>query len=89
MVTAEAFWYSVPLCGALRGRRRGLMLRKIVMMRMLMGNMSRPLSTPMITSAQVIFREPEEETQRQEHQVPSQDTLTTDLHLQKRNVIVQ
>lgn len=39
--------------------KRGLMLLKMVMMRMLIGNMRRPLSTPTMTSCQVISNEPE------------------------------
>lgn len=40
------------------GTMRGLMLRKIVMMRMLIGNMRRPHCTPTMRSCQVIFIEP-------------------------------
>lgn len=40
---------------------RGLMLRKMVMMRMLIGNMRRPLSIPTMISCQVISSEPVKE----------------------------
>lgn len=40
------------------------MLRKMVMMRMLMGNMRRPLSTPIMISCQVICNDPEREEER-------------------------
>lgn len=39
---------------------RGLMLRKMVMMRMFIGNMRRPLCTPTMSSCQVICNEPGE-----------------------------
>lgn len=43
---------------------RGLMLLKIVMMKMLMGNMRRPLSTPTMISCQVICNDPGKEGEK-------------------------
>lgn len=58
MVTAGGL--EVPSESSLWGLEtmRGLMLLKMVMMRMLIGNMRRPLSIPTIISCQVICSDP-------------------------------
>ena len=58
------------------------MLRKMVIMRMLMGNMRRPLSTPMMTSAQVTASDPEasQELKAPQRHVEWQYILTNTHH---------
>ncbi len=60
MVTAGGLKFSSTSFFGCFEMMRGLMLRKMVMMRILIGNMRRPLSTPTMISCQVICREPGE-----------------------------
>lgn len=57
-VTAKGLKFLSDLTLSFLETTRGLMLLKMVMMRMLIGNMRRPLSTPTIISCQVICSDP-------------------------------
>lgn len=63
-VTANGLKFLSELALSLLETTRGLMLLKMVMMRMLMGNMRRPLSTPTMISCQVICNDPGRERER-------------------------
>lgn len=58
MVTARGFRPCISWFFSFGWTNRGLILRNMVMMRMLMGNMSKPLSTPTMISSQVTSSEP-------------------------------
>lgn len=57
-VTAKGLKFLSDLTLSFLETTRGLMLLKMVMMRMLIGNMRRPLSTPTMISCQVICNDP-------------------------------
>lgn len=57
-VTAKGLKFLSDLTLSFLEMTRGLMLLKMVMMRMLIGNMRRPLSTPTMISCQVICNDP-------------------------------
>lgn len=63
-VTAKGLKFLSKLALSFLETTRGLMLLKMVMMRMLMGNMRRPLSTPTMISCQVIRNDPGREREQ-------------------------
>lgn len=64
-VTAKGLKFLSELALLFLETTRGLMLLKMVMMKMLMGNMRRPLSTPTMISCQVICNDPGREGGRE------------------------